>query len=128
MTRGPSTVNPGKAKPELKKFRELLLSKRDNLVGDLRSMESQALHGSGQDSSANHMADFGSDNYEQEFTLGLIENDEQVVNEINDALARIDNGQYGLCQECGQEVPIPRLEAIPWTNFCVRCQEQNERW
>lgn len=115
-------------KSELSRFRDLLLQKLEKLVGDLRSMESQALHGSGQDSSANHMADYGSDNYEQEFTLGLIENDEQAVNQINEALIRIDNGQYGSCQQCAQTIPLLRLEAIPWTPYCVQCQAMAERW
>ncbi|MFG0320315.1 MAG: TraR/DksA family transcriptional regulator [Planctomycetota bacterium JB042] len=109
-------------------FLKLLFAKREALVGDLRSMESQAFKTSGQDSAANHMADFGSDNYEQEFTLGLIENDQEIVHLINEALLRIENGEYGLCLECYEPIPNARLEVLPWTPFCVRCQEIAEKY
>lgn len=112
---------------EVQTFRDLLLTKRDNLVGDLKSMESQAFRASGQDSSANHMADYGSDNYEQDFTLGLIETDQATVAEVNEALQRVDAGEYGMCLECNGEIPTARLEILPWTRYCVRCQEKVEK-
>ena len=114
-------------KSETSKFRQLLLEKRESLLSDLESLESQAFKTSGQDASANHMADFGSDNYEQEFTFGLIENDEVVMRQITAAFKRIDAGHFGLCQGCGQRIPVPRLEVLPWAAYCVPCQEQNER-
>ncbi len=113
---------------QITSFQLQLLEKRDALVGDLRSMESQAFKTSGQDTSANHMADHGSDNYEQEFTLGLIENDEEVVHQINEALLRIENGEYAICLSCQQSIPVARLEVLPWTPFCVTCQAQAERF
>lgn len=114
-------------KSEVNKFRTLLLAKRDLLVGDLASLESQALTSSGEDSNANHIADVGSDAYERTLTLGLIESDELVVKEIHDALVRIEQDDYGVCQECGEPIPTARLEFIPWTLFCVGCQAINER-
>jgi len=115
-------------KPALNKFREVLLRKRDLLVGDLQSLESQAFRASEQDSSANHMADFGSDNYEQDFNLGLIESDEEAIKEIDEALVRIDERDFGICRECGIEIPGARLEAIPWARLCVQCQALNEQF
>ncbi|MFH0944054.1 MAG: TraR/DksA C4-type zinc finger protein [Planctomycetota bacterium] len=114
-------------KSEAARFQQLLLRKRESLLGDLESLESQAFKTSGQDASANHMADFGSDNYEQEFTFGLIENNEVVMRQITGALKEIEVGRYGLCQGCGLMIPTPRLEVLPWAAYCVTCQEQNER-
>ena len=68
-----------------------------------------------------HMADLGSDNFEQEFTLSLMENDEETLAHIEGALERIESGVYGRCQECGGIVPKARLNAIPHTPFCVKC-------
>ncbi len=114
-------------KNELSEFRDRLQEKLETLVGDLRSMESQAFKAGDQDASANHMADFGSDNYEQDFTLGLIENDETVVKQINEALVRMNQGTYGVCLECGNPIPNARLEVLPWTPCCVNCQTKLEK-
>ena len=70
-----------------------------------------------------HMADMGTDNYEQEFTLGLVEKDRNLLREINNALAKIQNGTFGTCVYCGGETSQRRLDAVPWTPFCIRCQE-----
>lgn len=125
-TQGMTKKSPLK-KNELTRFKDLLLAKREALVGDVKSMESQAMRASDTDSGPNHMADFGSDAYEQDFTLGLIESDEKVITQINDALARLERGDYGICEGCGNEIPPARLEVLPWTAFCIKCQEQNER-
>ncbi|MBL8766653.1 MAG: TraR/DksA C4-type zinc finger protein [Planctomycetes bacterium] len=112
---------------EMNHFRELLLRKRDDLVGDLQSLHDQAFKASDQGNAANHMADFGSDNYEQDFNLGIIENEEEVVGEIDLALRRIDTGEYGVCLDCHVPVPKARLEAIPWARQCVTCKSKAER-
>jgi phage/conjugal plasmid C-4 type zinc finger TraR family protein len=67
------------------------------------------------------MADLGTDNYEQEFTLGLLQNQEQALQEISLALDRIDKGTYGRCEECGNPIPKARLQALPHTRHCVAC-------
>ena len=71
-----------------------------------------------------HMADVGSDNFEQEFTLGLMENDEETLQAIEAALERIEDGVYGSCVECERTVPKTRLNAIPFTPYCVKCAEK----
>lgn len=115
------------SRADMNHFRELLLRKRDDLVGDLQSLHDQAFKASDQGNAANHMADFGSDNYEQDFNLGIIENEEEVVGEIDLALRRIDTGEYGVCLDCHVPVPKPRLEAIPWARQCVTCKSKAER-
>jgi DnaK suppressor protein len=73
------------------------------------------------------MADLGSDNFEQEFTLGLMENEEAALEKIESALERIEEGTYGECEECGVKIPKARLNAIPYAPTCVKCAEQLER-
>jgi len=73
-----------------------------------------------------HMADIGSDNYEQEFTIDLIQNEEMEVREIDDALARIEDGTFGTCTACECRIPKERLKAIPYAMMCVKCKESEE--
>jgi DnaK suppressor protein len=74
-----------------------------------------------------HMADIGSDNFEQEFTLSLMESDGGTLAQIETSLERIEEGTYGQCEECGVKIPKSRLNAIPYATLCVRCAEQQEQ-
>jgi RNA polymerase-binding transcription factor DksA len=76
----------------------------------------------------NHMADLGTDNWEQEFNLGLMENQRQDLREIDDALERIANGTYGICLGTGKPITKARLRAKPWAKYCIeyaRLRESN---
>ena len=114
---------------ELEHFRELLLAKRRELVGDMSSMEREALRSTGSNLSnlPLHMADMGTDNYEQEFTLGLVEKDRGLLREINQALAKIQDGSYGLCEGTGKPISKPRLEAQPWARYSIEHARMMER-
>jgi RNA polymerase-binding protein DksA len=114
---------------ELEYYRELLLAKRRELVGDMSSMEREALRSAGTNLSnlPLHMADQGTDNYEQEFTLGLVEKDRQLLREINQALAKIQDGTFGLCEGTGKPISKPRLEAQPWARFSIEHARMMER-
>jgi DnaK suppressor protein len=72
------------------------------------------------------MADLGTDNFDQEFTLGLIENEEEEVRLINEAITKIDDGTYGLCESCSQPIPKSRLKALPFAKLCIACKEKEE--
>jgi RNA polymerase-binding protein DksA len=107
---------------DLEHFRDLLLAKRRELVGDMSAMEREALRTSGGTNLSTlpiHMADMGTDNYEQEFTLGLVEKDRNLLREINSALAKIQNGTFGICEGTGKPIGRPRLEAQPWSRFSI---------
>ncbi len=109
-------------KKELQEFRELLINKRRTLVGDLNGMEQEttASQGSGNLSSMpTHMADVGTDNFQHEFTLGLLESEQSLLREINEALARIDENVFGICLGTGQAIPLARLRAKPWAKYTV---------
>ena len=115
---------------DLEHFRDLLLAKRRELVGDMSQMEREALRSSGGTNLSTlpiHMADMGTDNYEQEFTLGLVEKDRNLLREINAALAKIQNGTYGICEGTGKPISKPRLEAQPWARYSIEYARQLER-
>jgi RNA polymerase-binding protein DksA len=113
-------------KAEMEQFRELLLRRRARLTGDLDLMHGEALRATDDDVSTDHMADYGSDRYEQDFTLGLIENEEEIVRHIDAALERIDSGEFGICEVCSGDIGVPRLQAIPYVKLCIDCQRQSE--
>jgi DnaK suppressor protein len=117
----PGKNSAGLSARELDQFRELLLAKRRELVGDMYSMEREALQRSGENLSnlPIHMADMGTDNYEQEFTLGLMEKDRQLLREINTALMKIQNGMYGICEGTGKPISKARLEVQPWAKYSI---------
>ena len=112
---------------ELEAFRKALLVLRSRLRGDLDQMTDEALRRDQPDSSGNlsnvplHMADIGTENYDQEFTLGLIENEQETLEQVNAALARIEQGRFGRCEECGEAIAKPRLQALPYTRHCIQC-------
>jgi DnaK suppressor protein len=74
-----------------------------------------------------HLADLGSDNFEQELTLNLVGNEKQVIEKIEVALERLAEGSYERCEACGRKIPDARLEAIPYTTRCVECAAEHEQ-
>lgn len=119
-------IKSGLNKKDLLAFRELLMQKRHEIMGDVESLKADAKN-IGANISYEHMADTGSDNYEQEFTLGLVESERQMLHEINDALIRIDKGIYGVCMVTGKPIDRARLEAKPWAKYCIEIAREKER-
>ncbi len=117
------------SKNEIEMFRNLLLEKRNELLGNVSYMEKDALREDRSDLSNMpiHMADAGTDSYEQEFTLELMDSERKLIAEIDQALDRIEDGTYGICQAEGEPIPKPRLEAIPWARYCVACANIQEK-
>jgi DnaK suppressor protein len=139
-------------KTELAKYKQILEKQLSSLRGDVGSMRDEALRASEQDASVDHLADQGTDNYDQGFMLGLIENEEETIKLIEEALDRIEgrgDWEYGICPQCVEEIeqakkpkdgkkakpskatdawiPKARLEYLPWARYCVRHQEAEER-
>ncbi len=117
---------------ELDSFRQTLQGLRARLRGDLSQMTDEALRrdtagGTGNLSNVPlHMADLGTDNYDQEFTLGLIENEQGTLELVNEALGRMEKGTFGQCVECGEPISKPRLQAIPYARHCIGCARKLE--
>jgi len=107
--------------------RERLLALRASLLGDMTQMEDDSLKDHSKTSSIpTDMEELGSDNADQELTLSLLGGEEDALDQIEAALQRIEDGSYGQCEECGEQIPKSRLEAIPYTAQCVRCASQQE--
>lgn len=120
-------------KADVQAFKERLLMLRARLRGDVTQLAESALKKNRTQSNGDlssmpiHMADIGSDNFEQEFTLSLIESDGDTLAKIEAALDRIEDGSYGLCEECGAKIPKQRLLAVPYAVMCVKCASRTEQ-
>jgi RNA polymerase-binding protein DksA len=119
-------------KAELNEYRDRLMQLRARLRGDVDQMANSALKKTRSESNGDlssmpiHMADIGSDNFEQEFTLSLMESEEGTLDAIEGALERITSGTFGACEECGVKIPKARLNAIPYAPLCVKCAQHQE--
>lgn len=126
----PKKSNLPKAK--LSEYRTLLIDRKRELSGNVDQLEHEALKTSRQDASGDlstmpiHMADLASDNFEQEFTLGLIEGEQDELRAIDEALTRIEEGTYGLCETCSKVIPAERLRIVPYARLCITCKTKEE--
>jgi RNA polymerase-binding transcription factor DksA len=108
------------------KLEELAARLRGNVTG----LRQEALRHTGGEASGGlsnaplHPADLGTDNFEHETSLGLLELQGQTLGEVDAALERIRAGNFGRCQECGQEISRGRLEALPHTPYCIECAKE----
>ena len=111
---------------DTERFKQMLLEKRREIVGNVNEMEDEALKKSRLDAAGDlssmpiHMADIGTDNYEQEFALGLMDSERKLLREIDDALQRIEQNTYGICEATGKPIAKARIEAQPWARYCVK--------
>ena len=77
--------------------------------------------------SDNHLADDATSTYDRELDATLEDNEERMLDAIDAALKRIDDGTYGICTNCGEPIPAERLEAVPWATTCIECKRKEER-
>lgn len=123
---------PGYPRSAARPFRDLLLRKRHDLVGDVEQLEGEAFRRNRQDAAGDlstmpiHMADLGTDNFEQDVTLGLIETEEEELREIDAALERIKKGTFGRCERCGKLITKARLKALAYARLCIACKKREE--
>lgn len=124
-TRPVRTKKKHLTKADIEHFRQMLMDKRREILVNVNEFEDEALKKSRLDASGDlssmpiHMADLATDNYEQEFALGLMDSEVRLLGEIDDALGRIDEGTYGICDGTGKQISRARLEAQPWARYCV---------
>ena len=118
---------------EYEKFKKILVDLRLRISGELSHLESDSLSKSGRDSSGDlsgysfHMADVATDNFDLETTLGLASNEQNILNLVDNALHKIEDGSFGVCDICKKKIPIKRLLVMPYAPNCVKCQEQEEK-
>jgi len=116
-------------KRDLKKFEKLLLAERDRLTGSIKNIEDASRYESGRDNSGDlsSYAESGTDNFELETALNIASGESHWLNDVSEALARIQSGTFGTCEGCEKEIPRKRLEAFPSAKYCVPCKEEIEK-
>jgi len=125
---------------ELDEYRDLLEILAARLRGDMTQLTSEALgsdreEGASESKSPTHMAELGSEAFEQDFALSLVENEQETLDEISEALERVKSGTYGVCQMCLESgkpltqaaIPKARLRVIPFARNCIECERKRER-
>ncbi len=112
-------------KTQLKKFRSLLEEKRDEILRKARLTLEQDMTLDADD--LPDEMDLASSEYLQSFTFRLRGREKSFLDKITKALAKIEGGEFGVCEECGQEISLKRLEARPETTLCIQCKEDQER-
>ena len=117
--------------PFLKRQKERLLQLRDGMLDSMSGVARDTLRARAEGSEASafgmHQADAGSDAYDRDFALSLLSQEQDALYEIDEALKRIDQGTYGICELCNKPILHARLEAIPFARFTVDCQSQLEK-
>jgi RNA polymerase-binding protein DksA len=120
-------------KKTAKIYKNLLLDKREELLGDISHISEETLKKSQKDASGDnsgytfHMADVATDNYDREFSLDLASKERTVLNEINHALDKLEEGGFGLCETCKKPISKIRLKAVPYATLCLKCQQNKEK-
>ena len=124
-------------KAELDEFKVLLHVLRARVRGDVQHMTADALdrnENGSESKSPTHLAELGTETYEQEFTLRRVENEQEVLEEIEEAFDRIKDESYGVCAGCLEAgrpaakslIPKTRLREIPYARNCVECERKRE--
>jgi RNA polymerase-binding transcription factor DksA len=116
---------------ELEGFQSVLIERKRELTDRVRRLREESASASpdeeGEISSVpTHPADLGTDAFEQERDLGLAERAATLVRLIDEALARMESGDYGRCERCRRPIAMERLTVLPWTPFCTACQASQE--
>lgn len=120
-------------KKEAMQFKQVLLNLKERITDDMKHISEDALKKSQKEASGDisgyslHMADLATDAYDREFSLGLASNDRNALLQINDALKRIDEGVFGVCQMCRKPIAKVRLKALPFARLCLKCQRSQEK-
>ena len=101
--------------------------------GEVASLQRDALSQSPREQSGDlsgysiHLADTASDSYDREFTISLASREQQVLNEVNAALAKMGTDEYGICEICAHPIDETRLTAVPYAQLCLQCKERQEK-
>lgn len=106
------------------RLRQKLEAERAELLETIGHYEVQARHK--KPGLGNHMADDGTEAFDQAASLSLHLNEQFLLDQVERALARMDKGTYGVCERCGQPIGFARLEALPYATLCIRCQTHVE--
>lgn len=121
------------SKKDLTYFKNLILKRKGEISEEIKHISEDTLKKSQKDASGDisgytyHMADIATDTYDREFSLGLASNEQKALYELNDALKKIEEGTFGICEGCHVLITKVRLRAVPYARLCVKCQEKTEK-
>ena len=111
----------------------MILKKKEELIVGIKQSFEEALKNSPREASGDisayalHMADLATDTYDREFSLTLASNERKLLYEIDEALKKIEEGIYGICEDCKCAISLSRLKAIPYARLCLKCQQEKEK-
>jgi DnaK suppressor protein len=121
------------AKKDLAEFKKLVLKRKEAILDEIKHISEDTLKKSQKDASGDisgytyHMADVATDTYDREFSLVLASNERKLLLELDDALKKIEEGTFGICENCKNLISKNRLKAVPYARMCVKCQEKKEK-
>lgn len=121
------------SKKDLVYFKKLILKRKEEIIEQINHISEDTLKKSQKDAAGDisgytyHMADIATDTYDREFSLGLASNERKLIYEIDDAVKKIEDGTYGICEGCKNLITKTRLKAIPYARRCLKCQEKTEK-
>lgn len=131
--KGPRLTQSPFSKAELAIFKKLLTDLRKKLVGDIQQIEGETLNTNQKDASGDlsgysfHMADAATDSFDRELNIGLASSEQQLLNDVDAALGKIEEGTYGICEKYGIAITKKRLLATPYVRYCLQAQEEEEK-
>jgi DnaK suppressor protein len=120
-------------KKELGDYKKLLLKRKAEIIDAIDHASEETMKKSQKDASGDisgytyHMADVATDTYDREFSLGLVSSERKMLYELGDAFKKIEDGSFGICEDCKSPIAKTRLKALPYARLCVKCQEKREK-
>jgi len=121
------------SKKELDEYKKQLNKRKTEILDSIDHASEETIKKSQKDAAGDisgytfHMADVATDTYDREFSLGIVSNERQALYELGDALKRIEDGTYGICEDCKEPIAKTRLKAVPSARLCLACQEKREK-
>jgi DnaK suppressor protein len=121
------------SKKELGDYKKLLLKRKSEILDAIDHASEETMKKSQKDASGDisgytyHMADVATDTYDREFSLGLVSTERKMLYELDDAFKKIEDGSFGICEDCKTPIAKTRLKAVPYARLCVKCQEKREK-
>ena len=120
-------------KKELAELKKFVLKRKEEVLDDIKHISDDTLKKSQKEASGDisgytyHMADVATDTYDREFSLGIASNERKMLYELDDALKKIEEGTFGICEDCKNLIAKNRLKAVPHARLCVKCQQKREK-
>ena len=118
---------------ELAEFKKIINNFKEKILEGIKHISEEILKKSQKEASGDisgysyHMADVATDTYDRDFSLGLVSSEREILYELSDALKKIEEGTFGVCEDCKVSIAKTRLRAVPYARLCVKCQEKREK-